>query len=128
MQKKLKVCLQEAIGSSERANVPQDIVAQFETIQEQKSQLVQNSFSESATAKHQRLAEEFDIICDVQNSEREYVNMLIDEPNSADKWYEFSLFSLKFNMQAKAEQYLEKVIKLQGMSKDMHLMLASMML
>jgi predicted Zn-dependent protease len=54
--------------------------------------------------------------------------MLIESPNSSDKWYEFALFSLKYQMQAKAEQYLDRVIALKGMSKEMHLMLASMML
>jgi len=54
--------------------------------------------------------------------------MLVNEPNNSDKWYEFSLFSLKFHMQAKAEQYLDRVIQLQGMSKEMHIMMASMML
>lgn len=68
------------------------------------------------------------MICDVQCAEREYVNILIDDPTSSDKWYEFALFSLKFDMQAKAEQYLDKVIVLRGMTKEMHLMLASMML
>lgn len=54
--------------------------------------------------------------------------MLVDQPHSADKWYEFALFSLKYHMQAKAEQYLDKVIALKGMSQEMHLMLASIML
>jgi tetratricopeptide (TPR) repeat protein len=56
------------------------------------------------------------VICDVKNVEREYVNMLVDQPHSADKWYEFALFSLKYHMQAKAEQYLDKVIAIKGMS------------
>jgi hypothetical protein len=38
--------------------------------------------------------------------------MLVNEPNNSDKWYEFALFSLKFHMQAKAEQYLDRVIQL----------------
>lgn len=68
------------------------------------------------------------MICDVKNVEREYVNMLVEKPDLTDKWYEFALFSLKYDMQAKAEQYLDKVIALKGLDKDMHLMLASMML
>ena len=49
-------------------------------------------------------------MCDVENAEREYVNVLLDDDSNAEKWYEFALFSLKFQMQAKAEQYLDKVI------------------
>lgn len=56
------------------------------------------------------------MICDIKNAEREYVNMLVDQPDSADKWYGFALFSLKYHMQAKAEQYLDKVISIKGMS------------
>lgn len=90
--------------------------------------LVRESFTESDSNKYERLAEEFEVICDVPNAEREYVNMLSSDMKNANKWYEFALFSLKFNMQAKAEQYLHQVINIQGMTKEMHLMLAGMML
>ena len=103
LQKKLKECLKEAISGSQKSSLPADIVTQFEHIEDSKNQLVEGSFSEDSDAKHQRLADEFDVICDVKNVEREYVNMLVEASDSADKWYEFALFSLKYHMQAKAE-------------------------
>jgi hypothetical protein len=109
LQKKLKECLTEAI-TSHAGDLPVEIVSQFESIEHNKAQLVESSFSESAQAKHRRLAEEFDTITDVENTEREFVNQLTFDMNNADKWYEFVLFSLKYRMQAKAEQYLQKVI------------------
>jgi len=55
--------------------------------------------------------------------------MLVDDSNNSDKWYEFALFSLKFGMQAKAEQYLDRYVSQQnGMTKELHLMYASLML
>jgi hypothetical protein len=102
LQKKLKDCLTEAISNPQSA-LPQDIVSQFEQHRDQQTVLQEQSFKESTADKHTRLANEFSIICDVENTEREFVNMLIANPTDADKWYEFALFSLKFGMQAKAE-------------------------
>jgi hypothetical protein len=72
LQKKLKECLTEAIQGSD--SLPHDIVSQFESLEQHKQQLVDNSFTESEQTKHRRLAEEFDIIHDAKNTEREYVN------------------------------------------------------
>jgi hypothetical protein len=54
--------------------------------------------------------------------------MLIGNEKDADRWYEFALVALKFNMQPKAEQYMYKVISLKGVSKEIHLFMASIML
>ena len=40
--------------------------------------MIDASFAEDSTTKHKRLAEDFDIICDMQSAEREYVNQLLD--------------------------------------------------
>lgn len=103
LQKKLKDCLSEAITQTQQATLPPDIVAQFEQIKDKQTALQEQSFRETSAQKHTRLADEFAIIFDVANTEREFVNMLIANPQNADKWYELALFSLKFNMQAKAE-------------------------
>jgi hypothetical protein len=54
--------------------------------------------------------------------------MLIGYEKDADRWYDFALVALKFNMQPKAEQYLFKVMSLKGVSKELHLLMASIML
>lgn len=51
LQKKLKECLTEAITNN-AADLPVEIVTQFEQIEHNKAQLVESSFSESAQAKH----------------------------------------------------------------------------
>ncbi len=129
LQKKLKEYLKEAIGQAQRGSLPADIVSQFDSLQSHEHQLVEASFTEDSTSKHKRLAEEFDIICDMESTEREYVNQLVANKTDADKWYEFALFSLKYKMQAKAEQYLDCAVALQGgMTPEMHIMYAALML
>jgi hypothetical protein len=65
----------------------------------------------------------------LESTEREYVNQLVANKNDADKWYEFALFSLKYKMQAKAEQYLDRSVAIRGgMTPEMHLMYAALML
>lgn len=125
LQKKLKECLHQAM---QEQDLPLDISSQYKNLEKEKNLSIQSSFTEEQEAKHSRLAEEFDVIQDVECAEREYVNNLLDDPNNKEKWYEFALFSLKFGMQAKAEQYLDRVIKLSSMTQEMHLMLAAMML
>ena len=129
LQQKMNTCLQEAILLSHRSTLHSDIVTQYEHITSAREDKVAESFFETASQKFDRLAIEFDTVRDIENAERNFVNQLVDNPNSADKWEEFAQFCLRYGLQIKAEQCLYKMIECQGgdMDPDMRLFLASLM-
>jgi len=129
LQKKLKQCLDIAINTRQRQSLHSDIVQQFQKIQLSQEDKVYESFSENQEHKCARLAQEFDTVCDLQRSERHYINYLVDHPNDGSKWAEYAQFCLRYGLQIKAEQCLLRQINCEGgdITTDMRICLASLL-
>lgn len=94
----MKTCLQEAILSTHRNSLHSDIISQFESITSGREDKYYESFRETSIQKFDRLTQEFDIVRDIANAEKNFVNQLVDEPNDANKWKEFAEFCLQYGM------------------------------
>ena len=65
LQKKLQTCLDLAVNETQRQVLHSDIVQQFRQLQMQQEDKVYESFNESQEQKYERLAQEFDTVCDL---------------------------------------------------------------
>lgn len=102
----------------------------MEALRESERYLIDQCFKEEQKSKNDRLSKEFSVVNDIENTERQLVNQLIETPTDSEKWLEYAMYCLGNNQQLKAEQFLAKVLKLNGghISTDLQILMASLML
>lgn len=82
-----------------------EIVEQHVSIQQKKDHQVENCFKETQLDKFSRLAKEFSIICDIENTEKQFVNQLIETGyNEPELFHDFSQYALSTGQHIKGEQ------------------------
>ena len=134
LQEQMKVFLNQAIDSlaTPGTQMHNDLIMSHRGKNEEIRAKLDKNFKESEADKFKRLSHEYDLIQDSEHAEWYIQNILISQVDEPDKdpqrWYDYALFCLKYNVAAKAELFMNKYIKENGLNQRLNLIMGAMSL
>jgi tetratricopeptide (TPR) repeat protein len=129
LQQVMQYALKKAMTNGKsNSGLHADIVQQYDKLDHNRRQLVDNCFNESNKDRYLRLSKEFETANDIKNAEKQFVNYLVEFPRDCDMWSNYAQFALRHGMQIKAEQFIKKVCLLDEtkLNTEMRLILAAL--